>query len=148
MAQDKTWSASGLMRRRQDGSSRAYEQPNIQMVQSDLQSQHARQQQAAQKRQLEQKPTQKAQYKVKPPPEDKQDKAHFFENQSKYIPLRLFNQEYGDTYGEQCKNFVSSRKGQPDQSGKPAQQFILKWYKALSLNEKNIALTTVDKELV
>ena len=96
---------------------------------------------------MEQKSNQKPQYKVKTLPEDKQDKVHFFENQSKYIPLRLFNQEYGDTYAEKCKNFVSSRKGQQEQN-KPAQQFVMKWYKALSLNEKNIALTTVDKELV
>ena len=59
----------------------------------------------------------------------------------------MFNQEYGNTYEEQCKNFVSSRRGQLEVN-KPAQQFVMKWYKALSLNEKNIALTTIDKELV
>ena len=43
-------------------------------------------------------------------PEDKSDKVHFFENCSKYIPLRLFNQEHGETYAEQCEYFVNNKK--------------------------------------
>ena len=78
-------------------------------------------------------------------PEDKSDKVHFFENCSKYIPLRLFNQEHGETYAEQCEYFVNNKKS----SQKSAQQqFIMKWFKALSVNEKSVALTTIDKELV
>jgi hypothetical protein len=42
---------------------------------------------------------------------------------------------------------VTSRKTPGDQ-GKASPQFVLKWFKSLSINEKNIALTTIDKELV
>ena len=77
--------------------------------------------------------------------EDKSDKVHFFENCSKYIPLRHFNQEHGETYAEQCEYFVNNKKSQ---SKSAQQQFIMKWFKALSVNEKSLALTTIDKELV
>ena len=81
-----------MMLKKQDGSSRAFEPQ--QDIKFKTLAQHSLPVEQSKMKQVE----------------DKSDKVHFFENSSKYIPLRHFNQEHGETYAEQCEYFVNNKK--------------------------------------
>ena len=68
--------------------------------------------------------------------------VNFFESPSRYIPLKVFNQLYGNAFSHQMGVTVQPRS-------KDAKiQMVKKWFQSLSLQEQSVAITTVDKELV
>jgi hypothetical protein len=67
---------------------------------------------------------------------DKATRTHFFDGQSKYIPLKLASNREPSKYP-----FIIEFL-------EPEEIVIIKnWFRALSVEEKTVALTIVDKDL-